>query len=329
MRAATRLTLWCGAALAAFVAVAPAGWAQTAPDIAAPNVADLRADLDAMTADLHSLRGALRVSGAAGYAAAGGPSVIARLDVMEAELRRLTGQIEEARNRIEQLTRLSAGRLEDLEFRLCQLEEHCDLGDLLTPSTGETGLVSVYTGSGLGAVTPGPDLAGLATTAEERSDFETAQRLAAAGDHAGAARAFGAVASDHAGGPLFAEARFREGQALEALGERHAASRAWIDVFAADPAGPRAPAALLGMGRVVGEEGQRPAACLILGELALRFGDRPEAAEAEALRSQLDCASLDAAELAAAAGAAQEPALDDPEVIEDLEAIEDLAPPAN
>lgn len=252
-----------------------------------PNIADLRADLDALTADLQSLRAALRVSGAAGYQAAGGAAAITRMDAMEAELRRLTGQIEEARNRIEHLTRDSGRVLEDLEFRLCQLEEHCDLAALLTPADGyQPGPVITLSEPPLPEAEPG------ATTATERVDFETAQALAAAGDHAGAARAFGAVAADHAGGPLFAEARFREGEALVALGDARAASRAWIDVFAADPTGPRVPAALLGVARLVGGEGQHEAACLFLTELTLRFPDRPEAAEATGLRAGFGCDAL-------------------------------------
>src|SRR5699024_7660401 len=85
-----------------------------------PNIAEIRAELDSLSAELQALRGALRVSGAAGYAESGGASAIERMDRMEARLRSLTGIIEETRNNIEQIARDSTTLLDDLEFRLCQ-----------------------------------------------------------------------------------------------------------------------------------------------------------------------------------------------------------------
>lgn len=272
-------------ALAAVLALMPAPGAMAQEPI--PNIADLRADLDAVAADLQALRASLRVSGAAGYAGAGGPDAIARMDQMEATLRRLTGEVEEARNRIEAVTRDSATRLDDVEFRLCQIEDGCDLGALADGDFGGTGLDTEVP-------LPTPATPSSPASAAEQADFDAALALAQAGDAAAAATAFAAVARDHAGGPLFTEARFFEGRAQLALGDRRAAARAFTDVFAADPAGPRAPEALLTVARIMADEGETRPACQFLGEVILRHADSAPAPDATQLYDRLSCdAALD------------------------------------
>ena len=268
-------------AFALALAFAPPAPAQTAP---MPNLADLRADLDAVAADLQSLRAALRVSGAAGYASAGGPDAIARMDRMEATLRQLTGAVEEARNRIEELAADSAQRLDDAEFRLCQLEVDCDLGALTSGEGwgGELTDAAIAPPAGA-AAEPAP------ASAAEQAAFEAAVAQARQGDPKAAAAAFAAFARNHAGGPLFTEARFLEGQALLAAGETRAASRALTDVFAADPDGPRAPAALLAIAQIMEAEGQPAPACQFLSELTLRHPGTPEAGQAAPLYDRLSC----------------------------------------
>lgn len=256
---------------------------------ALPNIADLRADLDAVAADLQGLRAALRVSGAAGYVGAGGPDAIARMDQMEATLRRLTGEVEQARNRIEAVTRDSAARLDEIEFRLCQLEEGCDLG-ALADGDGLGGPLDIDLSAGTVEAAPATPVApATPASAAEQAEFEAALALAQAGDHAAAAAAFAAVARDHAGGPLFAEARFFEGRSQLALGDRRAAARAFTDVFAADPAGPRAPEALLAVARIMAEDGQTRPACQFLGEVILRHAESPATADATQLYDRLSC----------------------------------------
>lgn len=277
-------------ALAAMMAMQAPLSAQTVP-----NIADLRADLDSLTAQLQSLRASLRVSGAIGYATAGGTSAIQKMDQMEAGLRKLTGEIEEARHQIETGLQGSAERLADLEFRLCQLEESCDLGDLMTPSdgsfsiAGEPSLDITFDGGGRTALPPINTVPLTNASEQERSDFEEAQALVAAGDHASAARAFGRVARLHSGGPLYTEARFREGQELLAIGDQRAASRAWTDVFAADPNGGRAVEALSGVAGILADGGQTEPACLFFTEVTLRYPSHPLAQEAASRITALGC----------------------------------------
>ena len=272
------------AGLALAMAFASHAGAQTAP---LPNLADLRADLDAVAADLQALRASLRVSGTAGYAAAGGPDAITRMDRMEAVLRQLTGTVEEARNRIESITTDAAQRLDEVEFRLCQLEPDCDLAALTTGDGWDMPP---------GAATPAlPSAAqSVPASADEQAAFDRAAALLAAGDPQAAVLALAEFARDHAGSPLFADARFLEGRAHLALGDAGAAARAFVDVFTADPENPHRSEALLAMARIVAEDGASPddSACLFLSEVLTRHADSASAADAAQLYDRLSCAAL-------------------------------------
>ena len=105
-----------------------------------PTLADLRAELSQVRAELQSLRAQLVASGAAGFRAAGGDSAIDRMNAMETRLARLTDRTEQVQNRINGVLAESKRRMDDLEFRLCEMDETCDLSALMTPDAqGEGG----------------------------------------------------------------------------------------------------------------------------------------------------------------------------------------------
>ncbi|HRO14707.1 MAG TPA: tol-pal system protein [Paracoccus sp. (in: a-proteobacteria)] len=293
-----------GAALA--LAVPAAAQQARAPDAA--TLADLRVQLKALTAGLQSLRAELTASGAAGFQAAGGDAALDRMNAMEAELSRLTGETERLKSRIERAVKDGTNRIGDIEFRLCEMEEGCDLGALTTPSLGD------QAGGGSSDLRgdPGGIPAAAATaplTAQEQADFAKAAEAMQAGDFAKAAELYGAFAATHAGGPKAAEALFLKGAALDSVSDPKGATAAWLQAFAADPAGPHAPDALLGLSRV--SAAGRPASegCLYLMELASRFPGTPQAAEADKRMISAGCA-------AGAADVGEE--MDDPEAAADL-----------
>ena len=104
-------------ALAWPAAAQTAAPATPAPATAAPaegrTLADLRADLKALAAELKALRAELNTSGAAGFQAAGGDSAIDRMNAMERDLARLTGEAERLRKRIDQVVRDGTNRIGD------------------------------------------------------------------------------------------------------------------------------------------------------------------------------------------------------------------------
>ena len=292
-----------GAALA--LAGAGAGFAQQAApeataaadaaDAAPRTLADLRADLRAVGADLRALRSELTASGAEGFRAAGGDSAIDRMNAMEREITRLTGETERLRHRIDRIVRDGSNRIGDIEFRLCEMEDGCDLGALTTSQLGDldggsAALLGAAFDSGPSAAGGGSGVPG-AMTAQEQTELDRARAALDAGEFAGAAQMFGSFASTHAGSPAATEALYLQGVALDGAGDPKGATGAWLQAFAAAPGGPRAADALLGLSRV--SAAGRPAAegCVYLDELILRFPGTPQADEAARRSASAGCAA--------------------------------------
>ncbi|AGT07586.1 tetratricopeptide repeat protein [Paracoccus aminophilus] len=314
-----RLLLAAGLALVAFGAQAQDK--QT--------LADIRSELGQLSSDLQSLRAELAASGQAGYAAAGGESAIDRMNAMEAELQQLTGQTEQLQNRIDRVVKDGTTRIGDIEFRLCEMEDGCDLGTLTTPQLGQQhGSANLPPSSQTGmlnggATRPSKPSASAATTAE-KADFDRARGVLGQGDFRRAADLFAAVAETHAGGPLTAEALFLRGAALDSAGDLHGAGVAWLDSFAADPMSPQAPDALLGLSRAEAGTGDARNGCPFLQEILVRFPDVPQAEEAEKRITALGCDAMDTEVIEDADPAANLPSLDDPEAAADFGLTQDM-----
>lgn len=259
-----------------------------------PSLADMRAELSGLRSELQSLRTELNAAGAAGFEAAGGDSAIDRMNAMEERLNQLTDKTEQMQNRIRRVVEDGTRRIGDIEFRLCEMDETCDLGALTTPELGSLASGGVQ----VPEVTPvAPQGKGrrpgksTAASAAEQSDFDAALEALDQGDFIRAADMFEAVAENHAGGPLTAEALYLRGAALENAGEQKAAATAWLEGFTADPNGSRAAESLLGIARIIETDGDPVAACLYLAEIPARFPGSDTAAEAETRMADLDCAS--------------------------------------
>ncbi len=310
-----RLLLAAGLVLAAFPAAAQ--------DRAA-TLADLRTELSQLSADLQSLRSELVASGSTGYAAAGGVNAIDRMNAMESRLMQLTGQTEQLQNRIDRIVKDGTTRIGDIEFRLCEMEEGCDLGALTTPTLGETnngGGAALPPSNQQGSLGAGTSSAAPVTktpsagaaTAAERADFDRAREVLGQGDFRRAADLFAAVAQTHAGGPLTAEALFLKGAALDSAGDLSGAGIAWLESFAAAPDGPQAPDALLGLSRAMSAAGEPRDGCFYLQEIMIRFAAAPQAVEAERRATAAGCD--DVADPALVEGM-------DPEAAADLQDVE-------
>lgn len=267
------LVLWLGA-------LAAPAFAQDR----AQTVADIRGELAALAVELQALRSELVASGPAGMQAAGGVSALDRMNAIEAELVRLTSQTEALQNKVGRIVADGTNRIGDLEFRLCELEEGCDISSLpITESLG---------GGGTAAPAALPQATGTAQpelAMSEKADFDRAKGVLDQGDFRGAADQFAAFAQTYPGGPLTGEAHFLRGEALAQLGETSEAARAYLEAFSGQPDGPRAGDSLLRLGQSLGQLGQAQEACVTLAEVPLRFPGIPAAAEAEATMDNLGC----------------------------------------
>lgn len=291
------LTLWLGL-YGPILAQDTAPTAPEAPSTATPpqdraaTLADLRADLNALKSALTALRAELLASGKKGFDAAGGDAAIDRMNAMEARLSQLTGEVEQLQNRVRRITRDATNRIGDIEFRICEMEEGCDLGALTTPDLGDQPApAAIPSPEKHSAVTTPLARRNTASTAAERAAFDTAQAALTRGDLAGAADLFGALATTHAGGPLTAEALYLRGAALDAMGARPEAAKAMLESFAADPKGDRAPESLLSLSRLMGDMGKTEESCLFLAELSRRFATTASAQEASRRMEAAACDS--------------------------------------
>lgn len=276
-----RLLLACALAL---TVSATAPLAQTTR---AETLADIRQELSVLFVEIQKLKSELNTTGGPSTGVAGG-SVLDRVTLIEQALRDLTSKTEQLQFRLDRVVQDGTNRIGDLEFRLCELEDGCDIGQLGQTSTlgGE-----IQSPIAQAPVAPAPqtDTTGGELAVGERADFDAAKAAFDAGNNDEAARLFAAFTDTYTGGPLTGEAYYYRGAALARSGQTSGAARAFLDSFSGYPNGPRAPDALLGLGRALGSLGQTNEACVTLGEVSNRYPDSAAVVEASAALQSLGC----------------------------------------
>ncbi|MEY4982741.1 MAG: tol-pal system protein YbgF [Pseudomonadota bacterium] len=256
----------------------------------AQTLADIRAELSALSAQFNALKSELVTTGAAASGAAGGDA-LARMDAIEAQLAQLTGKTEEVELKLNAVITDGTRRVNDLEFRVCELTEGCDIAALASAqplgggaTTGGGAAVPATPTEPAAPVTGGPELA-----VGEQADFDRAREVLGQGDFRAAADLFATFTQSYPGGPLTQEAHVLRGDALAQLGDTAGAARAYLDGFSGQPSGPKAGEALLKLGQSLGTLGQTPEACVTLQEVGTRFPASPEAASASVAMQGLGC----------------------------------------
>jgi len=263
------------------VAVAALGGGAAAQDRDA-TLADIRQQLAMLYVEVQDLRAELNTSGAAASGISG-TSALERINAIEAELQRITSKTEQLEFRINRITVDGTNRIGDLEFRICELEEGCDIGALGdTPSLG---------GVDSAAQVPEPqqDTTGPALAVGEQADFDAARDAMTRGDLQAASEQLTRFVEIYPGSPLSAEALYLRGEALEGLGQLSAAARSYLDAFSGDPTGHLAPDALFKLGASLAAMGQVRDACVTLAEVAVRFPNSPAVFEANSAMQELSC----------------------------------------
>jgi len=246
-------------------------------------LADIRQELSVLYVEVQRLKRELSTTGAPGTSV-GGNTPLERIDAIEAALQKLTAKSEQLENRINRVVTDGTNRIGDLEFRLCELETNCDIGNL---SQGTT-LGGVEVGTAPVVTTPDTvDTTELAVG--ERADYERAQEALASGDFRGAATQLETFTQTYPGSPLSADVNFLRGQAFENLDEMTSAARAYLEAFSGAPDGPKAPEALYKLGTSLGAIGQQNEACVTLAEVESRFPTAPAVQQANTAMRDLGC----------------------------------------
>lgn len=259
-----------------FLALAGPGLAQDS------SLADIRAELGALNAEILRLKSELSSGGATGGAAITGDT-LQRIDAIEAGLTRLNAKTEQLENRINRVVTDGTNRIGDLEFRLVELEG----GDLST--VGQAPVLGGETGAAP-AATPTPQPSDAPELAiGEKNDFERAEGALASGDFRSAAEQFATFTQSYPGSPLEADAHYLRGDALEKAGDAQGAARAYLESFSGAPDSPRAPSALYKLGLALEALGQRNEACLMLQEVGNRYPASDQVALASQSQATLEC----------------------------------------
>lgn len=238
-------------------------------------LADIRAQLGQLSAELGSLRQELVSTGA--VAQSGGASMLERMEILELELVRLTGRAEDLEIRLNRVVSEGSIRLDDLEFRLVELEG----GDVAALSPRAP--LGTEPAAGAATVPVAP------VASAEQAEFDRAREVLGQGDFRTAEGLFAAHAAAFPTSPLRGEALYLRGEALEGMGDISSAARSWLDSFSSHPDGPRAGDALFRLGRALGQLGQVLEACLTLAEVEARYPGQPAAVAAQAERTALAC----------------------------------------
>lgn len=253
----------------------------------AQTLADIKIELGQLMAEFNTLKAELVQSGAATDGSAGGDA-LQRLDAIEAELTRVTSKTEEIGLRLDRVVSDGTNRIGDIEFRLCEATEGCDVANIPeTPvlgGSGDTAAAPVTPDATAPADTGGAELA-----IGEQADFDRAQEVLGSGDFRTAADLFATFTQSYPGGPLSQEAQFRRGEALGQLGETAEAARAYLEAFSGKPEGSFAGESLLKLGQALGELGQVPDACVTLAEVGTRFPGSIHATNATVAMQGLRC----------------------------------------
>ena len=253
----------------------------------AQTLADIRAQISQLQADFNSLKAELVSSGAASTGAAGGDA-LQRMDAIEAALTRLTAKTEEVELKVNRVVTDGTNRVGDLEFRLCELEEGCDIAAL-----GDT--APLGGGGAVAPVTPVAPEAGAGGTSApelaigEQADFDRAKEVLGQGDFRSAASLLETFTQSYPGGPLTQEAHYLRGEAFSQLGETANAARAYLEAYSGNPQGTFAADALYKLGQSLGDLGQTPEACVTLSEVTTQYPGTSAATQAPIAMQGLGC----------------------------------------
>jgi tol-pal system protein YbgF len=250
----------------------------------AQSLADIRQSLEVMNFEIQQLRTELSTTQGATASAGEGPALV-RIDALELELRRLTGQVEQMQFNIEKIVQDGTNRIADLEFRLVELEG----GDLSTLGKTST-LGGLDAPDGPAPVTPStvqPDTAELAVA--EQEDFDAALQRFNDGDFVGSSERFLTFIDTYPGGPLTGEAYFWRGESLSGLADWKNAARSYLESFSGSPLNSKAPDAFYKLGVSLGKLSQFDAACQTLGELSRRYPAAPVVTDANTHMQTLGC----------------------------------------
>lgn len=259
-----------GTATTAAFLVALAASAALAQGVDRYDFLELKKRTDALSEEVSRLRGSV-----------GGGAIGGRLNSVEDEIRRLTGQIERLEHAQRQLQTTTDQKLLDLEYRIIELEggdpsilfedkEEEKQGAMPAPAPAAQGGNGPQGGS-LGVLRSAAVVSG-----GERAELDAGANAARAGRTEEAARILENFISNYPESPLMGDAYYWLGETNFRAGQYQAAAQSFLDGATLSPDSEKAPESLLKLGVTLGVLGKTGVACSTLREVRSRY---PQAVE--------------------------------------------------
>ena len=255
-----RVGICIGAMIAVLALAGPASsqlWTGTG------SVDDLQYRLSVIDAELADIRARIGSAPSTGGGTGGGGDAMLRLDRLEAELRQLTGKVEQMAFEQRGVAEDAAQRFGDIEFRLTELEG------------GDTSALPPVQALGGGGGTGAVVAAGPEVSISERGDLDRAIKDVEQGRFdLGEDRLRGFLTA-YPGSPLEGEALYWLGESQFVRGAFQNAARSYLDGYNSNRANVSAPRNLYRLGVTLGRLGQVNEACLTLREVGKQFPTGP------------------------------------------------------
>ncbi|MEM8790491.1 MAG: tol-pal system protein YbgF [Pseudomonadota bacterium] len=246
-RTATRFLLCLAAAAAVGLPAAAQTWTGSSSD-----PAELRYRLDLLDAELQDIRARLGGEASSSSAPSGGGGSI-DTSRLEAELARLTGQVEEMQFELRQMREATERQLEDLSFRVTELEG------------GDTSLQSPIVLGETPTETPAPVIL------SEQADLDRAKLDIQQGRFDQGEERLLKFISDYPASALLGEAHYWLGQSQFVRGAFAEAATTYLAGYRKNPGDSYAPDNLLQLGITLGRLNQIEPACQTLSEVTRQF----------------------------------------------------------
>ena len=247
-------------------------------------LADVRQDLTILYIEMLKMKRELSTTGAASPQVVTSGSSLARLEAIEIELQRLIAQTEELQFRVDRVVRDGTSRIENLEFRLVELEGG-DVSNISETSTLGTSIdLDDAIESSTNTVAVEPELA-----VGEKADFDAAYDALENGEYELATNLFDRFSNTYPDSPLNARALLLRGIAFEELGELKSAARAFLNSYTDFPESNVAPQVMFRLGQSLVDLGQIDAGCQILSQVQIRFPEAEETVSALDAMNELQC----------------------------------------
>jgi TolA-binding protein len=238
---------------------------------------DIRTELGVLDADIEGLRGLLseETEVSRNRLSSG---TLERIYSIEIDLKRIILQVERLESRVVRVVKDGTEQVSSLKFRLCQLEESCNvesssnalmLGEIpfqAYESIQKKKLNQELTLKVSPTQIPARDL-----TIGETDALTEAKRQIAKANPEGAIINLQFLLTTYPNGPLALDIKFLLGEVYMMMKEWGLAAEIYLDNYSSFPNSPRAGEALYKLGISFTKLGQNEEACLMLNQLELQF----------------------------------------------------------